>query len=78
MHNVIQQGDSLTLWIDKTAMLFRRIAIATTYEGNPVTSTANYSMLPTGQVYMAQTIVNYPAKQVLTQIDNLNYQRSHL
>jgi len=33
MHNVIQQGDSLTLWIDKTAMLFRRIAIATTYEG---------------------------------------------
>src|SRR5258708_2407428 len=78
MHNVIQQGDSLTLWIDKTAMLFRRISIATTYEGNPVTSTPNYSMLPTGQVYMAQTIVNYPAKQVLTQIDNLNYQRSHL
>jgi hypothetical protein len=76
MNNVIQQGDSLTIWIDRTAMLFRRIAIATTYELKPVTATANYSMLPTGQVYMAQAIVNYPAKQVLTQIDNLNYQRS--
>jgi hypothetical protein len=76
MNSVIQQGDSLTIWIDRTAMLFRRIAIATTYEQNPVTATANYSMLPTGQVYMAQAIVNYPAKQVVTQIDNMNYQRS--
>jgi hypothetical protein len=46
MHNVNQQGDSLTLWIDKTAMLFRCVAIATTYEGNPVTSTANYACCP--------------------------------
>ena len=76
MNSVIQQGDSLTIWIDRTAMLFRRIAIATTNEQNPVTATANYAMLPTGQVYMAQAIVNYPANQVLTQIDNLNYQRS--
>jgi hypothetical protein len=72
MRNVNQPGDSLTLWIDKTAMLFRRIAIATTYEGNPVTSTNNYAMLPTGQVYMAQSILNYPKKEVVVEIDNLN------
>lgn len=76
MSNVNQQGDSLTIWIDRTAMLFRRVAIATTYEQNPVTTTANYAMLPSGQVYMAQAIVNYPAKQVVVEIDNLNYQRS--
>jgi hypothetical protein len=57
-------------------MLFRRAVIATTYEGNPVTTTANYAMLPTGQVYMAQSILNYPKKQVVVEIDNLNYQRS--
>ncbi|MCM3901742.1 MAG: hypothetical protein ND866_08550, partial [Pyrinomonadaceae bacterium] len=77
MNNVIQQGDSLTIWIDRTAMLFRRIAIATTYEQNPVTATANYAMLPSGQVYMAQAIVNYPAKQVVVELDNMNYQRSN-
>lgn len=76
MSNVIQPGDSLTIWIDKTAMLFRRVAIATAYEQNPVTMTANYSMLPSGQVYMAQAILNYPKKEVVVEIDNLNYQRS--
>jgi len=73
VQNVNQQGDTLTMWIDRTAMLFRRIAIVSTYEGNPVTATANYGMLPTGQVYMAQAIVNYPKKEVVVQLDNSNY-----
>ena len=76
MHNVNQNGDSMTIWIDRTAMLFRRAVIATTYEGNPVTTTANYAMLPGGQVYMAQAILNYPKKEVVVEIDNSNYQRS--
>ncbi len=76
MHNVNQQGDSLTIWIDRTAMLFRRAVIATSYEGNPVTTIANYSMLPSGQVYMAQAVLTYPKKEVVVEIDNLNYQRS--
>jgi len=76
MRNVNQSGDSMTIWIDRTAMLFRRAVIATTYEGNPVTTTASYSMLPSGQVYMAQAILNYPKKEVVVQIDNANYQRS--
>jgi hypothetical protein len=75
MHNVIQTGDSMTIWIDRTAMLYRRAVIATTYEGNPVTTTANYAMLPSGQVYMAQAILNYPKKEVVVEIDNSNYQR---
>jgi len=76
MHNVNQSGDSMTIWIDRTAMLFRRAVIATTYEGDPVTTTANYAMLPSGQVYMGQAILNYPKKQVVVQIDDSNYQRS--
>ena len=42
----------------------------------PVTVGANYAMLQSGQVYMGQAIVNYPAKQVVLEIDNLNYQRA--
>lgn len=76
MRNVNQSGDSMTIWIDRTAMLFRRVTIATTYEGNPVTVVANYAMLPSGQVYMAQAILTYPKKEVVVEIDNSNYQRS--
>ena len=75
MRNVTQSGDSMTIWIDRTAMLYRRAVIATTYEGNPVTTTANYAMLPSGQVYMVQAILNYPKKQVVVELDNMNYQR---
>jgi hypothetical protein len=75
MQNVRQQGDSMTIWIDRQAMLFRRVAITTTYETNPVTVIANYAMLPSGQVYMAQAVLNYPKKEVVVQIDNSNYQR---
>ena len=75
MRNVIQSGDSMTIWIDRTVMLYRRAVIATTYEGNPVTTTANYAMLPSGQVHMAQAILNYPKKQVVVQLDNMNYTR---
>ncbi len=76
MNNVIQQGDLLLIWIDRTALLFRRVAIATSYEQNPVTVLANYAMLSGGQVYMAQAILNYPEKQLVLEIDNLSYQTS--
>jgi hypothetical protein len=76
MGSVQQPGDSLTLWVDRNALLFRRIAIATSYEQKPVTVTANYAMLPSHEVYMGQAIVNYPAEKVVLEIDNLNYQRS--
>ena len=76
MQNVIQQGDSMTIWIDRQAMLFRRVVIATSYENNPVTVTANYAMLPSGYVYMAQAALNYPKKEVAVQINNSNYQRN--
>jgi hypothetical protein len=76
MQNVIQKGDSITIWIDRTTMLYRRAVIATTYEGNPVTTTANYATLTSGEGHMAQAILKYAKKEVVVQIDNSNYQRS--
>lgn len=76
MANLLQQGDSLTIWIDEGALLFRKIAIVSSYDKHPVTATANYAMLPSGQVYMAQAILNYPGKEVVVEIDNLNYQKA--
>ena len=33
-------------------------------------------MLPSGRVYMAQAILTYPKKEVVVEMDNMNYQRS--
>jgi hypothetical protein len=74
MANLLQQGDSLTIWIDQGTLLFRQIAIVSSYDHKPLTATANYATLPSGLVYMAQALVNYPAKEVVVQIDNLKYQ----
>lgn len=76
MTSVLQPGDSLTIWIDRATLLFRRIAVTTTYENNQVTVTANYDKLHSEQVYMAKAILNYPKKEVVVEIDNLNYQQS--
>ena len=76
MQNVIQNGDSITIWIDRTTMLFRRILIATSYDGNPVTAMATYATLTNGEGYMAQAVLNYAKKEVVVQIDNSNYQRN--
>lgn len=76
MANLLQRGDSLTIWIDQGALLFRKIAIVSSYDQNPLTATANYAMLPSGEVYMAKAIVNYPSKEVVVEIDNLNYQKA--
>ena len=63
----------LSGWIDPGTLLFRRIEIRTLYEKKPVTVTANYSKLPTGESYMAQASVEYPEKEVALRIDNYDY-----
>jgi hypothetical protein len=72
--SVVQSGDSLTFWVDTATLLFRRIEIRSSYEGKPVTVTANYSTLPGGPSYMAKAVLQYPAKELLLRIDDYDYQ----
>jgi hypothetical protein len=74
--SIVQSGDSLTLWIDTATLLFRRIEIRSSYEGKPVTVTANYSTLSGGPSYMAKAVLQYPAKELLLRIDDFEYQPS--
>ena len=73
LKNVLVSGDELSVWLDPGSLLFRRIEIRTLYEKKPVTVTANYSTLPTGESYMAQASVQYPEKEVELRIDNYDY-----
>jgi hypothetical protein len=72
--NLLQDKDSLTIWIDTGTMLFRRIEIASSYDKKPVSATANYEQINTGPNYMAKAVLQYPSKEVVVKIDNFDYQ----
>ena len=70
----IVPGDSLTVWADKSTMLFRRIAITTSYDKDPVSVACTYATGPGGLSYMAKATLDYPSKNVQVIVDNYNYQ----
>lgn len=72
--NLLQDKDSMTIWIDTQTLLFRRIEIASVYDKKPVSATANYKKIESGPNYMAQAVLQYPSKEVVVKIDNFEYQ----
>ncbi len=76
MANIVQGGDSLTIWVDTATLLFRRIEIRSSYQEKPVIVQADYSTLPGGPNYMAKAVLQYPAKELVLRIDDFEYQPS--
>jgi hypothetical protein len=74
--NVLQQGDSMTIWIDPASQMMRRVEIKTIYEKKPATLVAEYRSIPNGPTYMARAVLTYPEKNVELTVDNYEYERS--
>ncbi len=73
LKNVVQDKDSLTVWIDPSTLLFKRIEISSSYDNKPVTAIAGYSMISGGPNYMSLATLNYPEKELLLRIENFEY-----
>jgi hypothetical protein len=74
--NVLQQGDSMTIWIDPASQMMRRVEINTIYEKKPATLTADYRTVANGPTYMARAVLVYPDKQVELTVDAYEYERT--
>jgi hypothetical protein len=72
--NVVQPGDSLTIYVNATTQKTERVAVSTSYQGNPVTLTATFATLPNGLNYPAYAEIEVPAKGYDILIQNFNYQ----
>jgi hypothetical protein len=72
--NVVQPGDSLTIYVNATTQKTERIVVSTSYQGNPVSLTATFATLPNGLNYPAYAQVEVPAKGYDILIQNFNYQ----
>jgi hypothetical protein len=73
--NVLQQGDSMTIWVDPASQMMRRVEIKTIYETKPATLVAEYRSVPNGPTYMARAVLTYPEKNVELTVDNSDYAR---
>jgi hypothetical protein len=74
--NVLQPGDSMTLWIDPASQMMRRVEIKTIYDKKPATLVAEYRSVPNGPTYMARAVLSYPEKNVELTVDNYDYEPS--
>lgn len=71
--NVLEQGDSMTIWIDPASQMMRRVEIKTIYDKKPATLVADYRSVPNGPTYMARAVLTYPEKNVELTVDNSDY-----
>ena len=71
--NVLEQGDSMTIWVDPASQMMRRVEIKTIYDKKPATLVADYQSVPNGPTYMARAVLTYPEKNVELTVDNSDY-----
>ena len=73
--NVLQPGDSMTLWVDAATRKLRRVEVQTTLEKKQVRVVSDFQDLPTGPTYMARSVVDYPSEEIILITENFEYER---
>src|SRR5215813_11406303 len=73
--NVLQTGDSITIWIDPDTHKQKRMEIMTSMESKPVRATSDFKNLSDGFNYVARSVIDYPAEQLQLVSENFDYQR---
>ncbi len=73
--DVLQAGDSMTVWVDPASQMMRRVEIKTLYEKKPATVVADYQGVANGPTYMAHAVLTYPEKHVELTVDTSEYVR---
>ncbi len=75
-NNVVQPGDSLTIYLDAATKRTQRVIVSTTFQGNPVNLSATFATLQSGLNYPAYADVTVPAKGYMIRVQNFNYQQN--
>ena len=73
--DVLQAGDSMSVWVDPATYAMRRLEIHSAFEEKPVSLTIEFQTLVDGPTYPARSILDYPDKEVELTVENYDYQR---
>jgi hypothetical protein len=76
MHDVLQTGDAMTLFLDAVTRKQRRIEIQTTMEDKPVRIVSEYRDLPlSGTTYLAKSQVTFDTDSISITVENFDHAR---
>jgi hypothetical protein len=73
--NVLQPGDSMTLWVDAATRKLRKVEVLTSLEKRQVRVVSDFQDLPAGPTYMARSVVVYPSEELTIITENFEYER---
>jgi hypothetical protein len=72
--NVLVDGDNMSIWIDPTSYMMRRVEIGTSLDKKPVRLVSEYRSVDNGPTYQARAVLQYPEKQIEFTVENFEYQ----
>jgi hypothetical protein len=72
--NVLQPGDSMTIWLDANTRRQRRVEINSTFDEKPVRIVTEFRDLPNGPTYLARSTVDYPREELTLTMENFDYE----
>jgi len=73
--NVLQPGDTMSVWIDPASYMMRRVEIHTAFEEKPVHFVTEFQDVTHGPTYPARSMLEYPDKEVELIVENYDYQK---
>ncbi len=71
--DVLQPGDSMSVWLDANTRRQRRVEINSTFDAKPVRIVSEFRDLPNGPTYMARSVVDYPREELTLTMENFDY-----
>ena len=74
--NILQPGDSMTLWVDAVTRKQRRVEIHTTLDRKPVRIVSEFQDLPGGPTHMSRSVIDYPGEEITLITENFDYART--
>ena len=72
--DVLQPGDSMTIWLDANTRRQRRVEINSSFDGKPVRIVTEFRDLPNGPTYLARSVVDYPREELTLTMENFDYE----
>lgn len=73
--DVLQPGDSMTVWVDAATRKQRRVEIQTTLDRKAVRIVSEFQLLPNGLSYMARSVIDYQGQELTVITENFDYLR---
>jgi hypothetical protein len=72
--DLLQPGDAMTMWVDPTTFMQRKVEIQTALDKKPVRVVSEFRDLPDGPTYQARSVVSYPSAELELIVENFDYE----